>query len=309
MFYTLQEVAQALGKTDEQVQKLIDNGKLREFRDGAKLLFKVEEVEKLKADVAPAPLDGGDSVIELTSDQSGQVPLESGESAGEIDLASITGSQIPFGSELNLGDITSGDTTIGTTGVNVLGETDDGYKIAADSRLETRMAGDSKELSELDDDINLDSVGSGSGLLDLSLQADDTSLGAVLDDILPSAEDQAEILSHEQQQADVIEEADKIFEQSEHDEGMTSNAQPIAMQYFEPEPTGFGKACGVAMLIPLITVIFAATAVVCGFKSITPSTVSILKGNVLVIVMSSLIVIVLAVTGIGAMLGGKKKDK
>ena len=40
----------------------------------------------------------------------------------------------------------------------------------------------------------MESFGSGSGLLDLSLQADDTSLGAVLDDILPAgAEEGGEI--------------------------------------------------------------------------------------------------------------------
>ena len=40
--------------------------------------------------------------------------------------------------------------------------------------------------SEQPDDINLDSFGSGSGLLDLSLQADDTSLGGILDEIYRS---------------------------------------------------------------------------------------------------------------------------
>jgi hypothetical protein len=38
-------------------------------------------------------------------------------------------------------------------------------------------------LEEIDNDVNLDSFGSGSGLLDLSLQADDTSLGGILDEI------------------------------------------------------------------------------------------------------------------------------
>ena len=38
-------------------------------------------------------------------------------------------------------------------------------------------------LKEIEEDVNLDSFGSGSGLLDLSLQADDTSLGGILDEI------------------------------------------------------------------------------------------------------------------------------
>jgi hypothetical protein len=46
-------------------------------------------------------------------------------------------------------------------------------------------AGSSAEasLEEIEDDVSLDSFGSGSGLLDLSLQADDTSLGGILDEI------------------------------------------------------------------------------------------------------------------------------
>lgn len=51
MFYTLQEVVEKLGKSESQVQDLIRDGKLREFRDGAKLLFKVSEVEDLTANL------------------------------------------------------------------------------------------------------------------------------------------------------------------------------------------------------------------------------------------------------------------
>jgi hypothetical protein len=41
-------------------------------------------------------------------------------------------------------------------------------------------------LEEIEEDVNLDTFGSGSGLLDLSLQADDTSLGGILDEIYTS---------------------------------------------------------------------------------------------------------------------------
>ena len=40
--------------------------------------------------------------------------------------------------------------------------------------------------------MNLDSFGSGSGLLDLSLQADDTSLGGILDEIYTTEDEGAE---------------------------------------------------------------------------------------------------------------------
>ncbi len=43
--------------------------------------------------------------------------------------------------------------------------------------------GKEASLEEIEKDASLDTFGSGSGLLDLSLQADDTSLGGILDEI------------------------------------------------------------------------------------------------------------------------------
>ncbi len=57
MFFTMQEVVDKLSKSQEQIQQLIQEGKLREFRDGTKLLFKVSEVESLGAQL-PRANDG-----------------------------------------------------------------------------------------------------------------------------------------------------------------------------------------------------------------------------------------------------------
>ena len=50
MFYSLQEAAEKLKKTEEELKRLVRQGKLREFRDGPHLLFKIDEVEALMAD-------------------------------------------------------------------------------------------------------------------------------------------------------------------------------------------------------------------------------------------------------------------
>ena len=50
MFYSLQEVAAKLNKTEQEVQEIIKQGRLREFRDGPNLLFKISEVEALMSD-------------------------------------------------------------------------------------------------------------------------------------------------------------------------------------------------------------------------------------------------------------------
>ncbi|UCG49056.1 MAG: hypothetical protein JSU94_04585, partial [Phycisphaerales bacterium] len=47
MFYSLQEALERLSMTEEQIKQVVADGKLREFRDGPNLLFKVEEVEAL----------------------------------------------------------------------------------------------------------------------------------------------------------------------------------------------------------------------------------------------------------------------
>jgi len=49
MFYSQQEAAEKLGVTEEEVKQLARDGKLREFRDGPNVMFKIDEVEGLAA--------------------------------------------------------------------------------------------------------------------------------------------------------------------------------------------------------------------------------------------------------------------
>jgi len=96
-------------------------------------------------------------------------------------------------------DLTDADTALTGLGTSVLGETDKDYAITDDTMAETAIptgaGGTTPEvpLEEIEGDVNLDSFGSGSGLLDLSLQADDTSLGGILDEIY-TAEDEGKEL-------------------------------------------------------------------------------------------------------------------
>jgi len=50
MFCSLQEAAQRLGKTEDELKDLIKQGTLREFRDGSSLLLKLDELEALAAE-------------------------------------------------------------------------------------------------------------------------------------------------------------------------------------------------------------------------------------------------------------------
>ena len=47
MFYTTEEAAQKLGVTTDALKQLVTQNKLREFRDGARVMFKVDQVDRI----------------------------------------------------------------------------------------------------------------------------------------------------------------------------------------------------------------------------------------------------------------------
>src|SRR3954447_21663119 len=50
MFYTTDEASQKIGVSGDQLKQLVRENKLREFRDGARVMFKVDQVDKLASD-------------------------------------------------------------------------------------------------------------------------------------------------------------------------------------------------------------------------------------------------------------------
>jgi hypothetical protein len=190
MFYTLEETKSALGKNEEEIKQLTREGRLREFRDGPRLMFKADQVETLKGEIGV-----GDQVNLGPSDTGGPIGLvdSKGASGSMISLAD-SDVRATSGPGMQLKDDTAmtGDVGLsasgagipsptkraGRSGINVLGDSAAG----ADPMAQTSMgaAGSGQ------DQINLEGVGSGSGLLDLTRESDDTSLGAeLLDEIAP----------------------------------------------------------------------------------------------------------------------------
>ena len=291
-YYSLEEVVEKLGKSEDQVKSLVSQGKLHEFRDGGNTLYKIVEVDALLSEISQLDTAAGASGIQLMPDDSGEVSEPAaGLTAG-----------------VNLGDLTGADTTVGTTGINVLGDTDDEYKIADDTQGETQIveSEEGEDFGSLDGDLSMDSVGSGSGLLDLSLQADDTSLGAVLDDILPSAGEGAPAAVEE---AGVAEEADKIFEEAEPEAVEPIEPEPrMTPQYIEPVPDAVSNSFGIALVVPFVAMIYAAIVLLAGFKGISPT---ILKGieGIIWYVAIGLAVVVLGIVGFAGLLGGRKSKR
>lgn len=205
MFYKLEEAKSVLGKNEEEIKQLTREGRLREFRDGPHLMYKVDQVEALKQELglggsAPAP-DMGPSdsggPIGLMDSRGGSatgislVDTDMGSgigSSGAMQLKDDTALAADLGLSGSVGGVPSpgrpgsssgslAGSRAGGSGINVLGETASG----ADPSAQTAISGGS-----FADQVSLEGVGSGSGLLDLTRESDDTSLGAeLLDEIAP----------------------------------------------------------------------------------------------------------------------------
>jgi hypothetical protein len=193
MFYTMEETQAALGKNEEEVKQLAREGRLREFRDGPRLMFKSDQVDQLRAELGgggPAvdqidlgPSDSGAPIglvesrgasgtsITLTdTDAGGSTPKDDTALAADLGLAGSMGGSMPGRGESRAGRTHSGSV------INVFGTEEE----EADPMAQTAISPGAQE------QINLEGVGSGSGLLDLTRESDDTSLGAeLLDEIAP----------------------------------------------------------------------------------------------------------------------------
>ncbi len=203
MFYTMDETKAALGKSEDDVKQLIREGKLREFRDGPRLMFKADQVESLKAELSGGSAEdqvglsagdthtplglmdsrsgSGSGVISLAGDTSSgsPAPKEDGGAGMDVGLSgslsgSIGGGSLAGGTLSGTGSMNRGT---GKPGVNVFGD----EASDVDPMAQTHIAPPK-------DQISLEGVGSGSGLLDLTRETDDTSLGAaLLDEISPGS--------------------------------------------------------------------------------------------------------------------------
>ena len=327
-YYSLQEVMEKLNRTEDQVKELVTEGKLREFRDGSNVVYKTEEVDMLTTDTDQLDIPADASAIELIPGETGGTEIsldasssdassvvepaqeepeekpaepDAADSAPEFNLADLTGVDLNLGDltggDLNLGELTKADTNITTAGINVLAETDDGYKLAEDTEAETKIIEGTEELSSIGDDLSLDTAGSGSGLLDLSLQADDTSLGAVLDDILPAAgeEPSPEIASGPEPEA--------IFEPADQELPMGGQVS-VTARYAQAAPDAGSNACGIAMFLPLLAIVYAAIVLVAAGQDVVPVILTSVQGLIWYIAIG-LAVGTLGIIGLAAMMGGK----
>jgi excisionase family DNA binding protein len=298
MFYTIQEVATKLGKSEDQIKQLVQEGKLREFRDGAKILFKINEVDAL-AGPASMPFSEG-SAISLTplDDTSSLVPGGPGGSTSAI--------PIDLGDEAF--DLSKADTQLTGEGLNVLGETDSEYKLTDDTMGKTHAAASAEpSLEKIEEDVNLDSFGSGSGLLDLSLQADDTSLGGVLDEIYPGTEAAQGGVAAAEPAApmDVVAaEAEQML--TETTVAAPAEQMPFVTGYIEPEPDAMSNMTGLMLIVPLLAAIYTIIVAVAAIKDTVPVILTQVQ-DIIWFVMIGAAIVSLIVMALGFVFSGKSK--
>ena len=318
MFYSLQEAAEKLNKTEDELKQIVKEGKLREFRDGPNLLFKVEEVEALLSgsSITESPEEAApetpkpEASAPETPKPKAPAPSELAADSSEILLAPESGAPVAPS------ELTDADTALTGEGISVLGETDRDYQITDDTMAETAIptgtAGTTPEvpLEEIEEDVNLDSFGSGSGLLDLSLQADDTSLGGILDEIYTAEGEGQEPAEVEPgPAAAVAEEAEQMVPEEAIAEPQPSPEMPaLARPYIEAAPDTQSNILGMLLFLPLVIVLYTTVVAWAGLKEVMPSILSAVQ-NLIWFIMAGAGVLSLLVVGAAFLLTGERSTE
>ncbi|MDP7008142.1 MAG: hypothetical protein QGI78_01070 [Phycisphaerales bacterium] len=293
LFYTLEETCSKLGKTEDEVKEMAQSGQLDEMRDGNDLMFKRQQVDLLSGDTG----SGGEVELDLTSGASGfdltlgdtgendtQKDASDEESAGgsgyDLSGSGMGLSQSGSAAGLDLGGSASGlGFDLGDSGSAAgfdLGETGDATGFGAafdddDDSAETRVS------EAIDEELSLESVGSGSGLLDLTRESDDTSLGAELLDEVWEGGDSGEFGAN----------ASGLFESASGSDSTSSAtpeaaapmglAVPMMAEAYDGKWSGAGTGLMIGAFLALTVVLFMVISMLAG---VGPDLATTMTGNI-----------------------------
>jgi hypothetical protein len=276
MFYTAQEAATKLGKTVEAIEGLVKAGKLREFRDGSTIRYKVEDVDGLSAggadDSAIVLEPAEDSGIALSASGSDVLSLEEVESDDPAEDTRTTHRKDP-----------KGDTAVSSVGVSVFD--DDELDEVVDPLAQTAIS----DVAGL----GLDGVGSGSGILDLTRESDDTSLGAELLDEIYSPEDEGTVEMGEATRAGLDEaipepsstrgeEAAEIFSPATTSAtaAMAGRGRSVTRVSFAPDAVS--SSLTALMVVVMFVMVFGGLAAASLVRGVTPRIIGSIFENMIV---------------------------
>ncbi len=237
-------------------------------------------------------------------------PMES----GELELTDDTAEDIMLAPETGVNldaDLTNADTALSSAGINVLGESDADYDLTDDTLGETAAPGRTSpeaSLEEIEDDVNLDTFGSGSGLLDLSLQADDTSLGGILDEIYTADDDAPAAMpaaTAESTAEDMEAEADQIMADEEFAAPQAVAAAPAMMPMASaqiPYDDKANKVSSILMILTLPFIVYAALAAGLGIRGTAGRAVELTENYMMYV--AGGVSLLLAIIGVTMFMGG-----
>jgi excisionase family DNA binding protein len=326
MFYSTEEAATRLNLTPEKMKELVEQNKLREFRDGTRVMFKVDQVDRIASEAeggsagdSGGPIDlepmSATGVAAAMASSDTNTPLKSPDSSGSLGVqssaAGLKGGTAAGGSAAAgtaAGGSAAGNSKTGTSapGVKVFGESE---VQAADPRSQTQIS------SGVDESVSpsgLDAVGSGSGLLDLTRESDNTSLGAeLLEEIYPG-EQGASGKSGIGSSSSVFDQTASGSAESGIGSATPSSAAasdlgvssavlptyPSVVESSDPVAGLFGGFALAAVVVMLLAGIVGAAA----FEGYTPDWVNMLGSNFLLFV-GVLVVITLLMTFVGFFAG------
>ena len=258
MYYTEQEAAEKLGVTPKEMASMAADKGLRSFMDSGRKVYKAEDIDKL------AGADAGESgEIELT-------PL-SGDTADVVSLSEADESQAPTSKE---------DTVITAEGISIFDDEDLEIE-TADPLAKTQIA------PSVEDQVLVEGIGSGSGLLDLTRESDDTSLGA-------------EVLQHIDMEGSVA--AEEEAGPPMVGGGYAPQPEPVAPVYVEATDASSGLFGGVAVggaLLSLLLIVLMFPAV----GGVSPEFLQSLRENSVVVIIVG--IVVAAICGVVGYLMGK----
>ncbi len=181
-YYTMDEARAKLGMSEVEIRALVVEGKLREFREGGIVRFRTEDIDRLSGGLGGLS-QTGELVLEPAGSFAGGTGAGGSSSIGGLDLTDAGGGDLLWladeeDKEIDKKGPKKDDTVVTSIGVSVFEE--DELELDADPAAKTVLSGSGGAGAPME------GSGGGSGLLDLTRESDDTSLGAeLLDEIYP----------------------------------------------------------------------------------------------------------------------------
>ena len=306
LFYTLSEASERLGKTEDEVREMATSGQLEEMRDGDQIMLKRKQVDLLAGDADQADdLDfdlsnSGSSIALGLSESATDAPVLGGDAIADIDDPSGSGTGgyglSDSGTGLGLGDSGTG-LGLGGSGAGLdlggsgfgfdLGDSGSGagLDLGGDSNSDSGLGvafegGEDDDSAEtrvadaVDEELSLEAVGSGSGLLDLTRESDDTSLGAELLDEVWEGEESGEFGAS----------ASGLFESSDPEpaEATTDAPMGLAVAYAEVYD-GKWSGAGVGFLLGgMVALVAVCVMLLTSIMGVSPKLGAMVTGDLMI---------------------------